>query len=103
MKVRVYLPYFLCFCVVTSKLWECMYCVSYRRGPLVRTWAMRFEAKHHYFKNLVGKINNFKNIDLSLAKRHKALQAYLLQETFGNFSKSSLEQGPGKLKFYIYI
>ena len=69
---------------------------------MVRNWAMRFEAKHHYFKNLVGKINNFKNIDLSLAKRHQALQAYLLQETSGNFSKSSLEQGPGKLKFYIY-
>lgn len=24
-------------------------------------WAMRFEAKHNYFKKLVERINNFKN------------------------------------------
>jgi hypothetical protein len=40
---------------------------------------MRFEAMHSYFKKLVDKSNNFKNIDYSLAKRHQALQAYLLQ------------------------
>ena len=62
---------------------------------MVRNWAMRFEAKHNYFKKLVDKINNFKNISYSLAKRHQALQAYLLQSTAGNFLRISLEAGPG--------
>ena len=62
---------------------------------MVRNWAMRFEAKHNYFKKLSYKINNFKNITYSLAKRHQALQAYLLQASAGNFLKMSLEAGPG--------
>lgn len=56
---------------------------------------MRFEAKHNYFKKLVDKINNFKNITYSLAKRHQALQAYLLQASAGNFLRMSLEVGQG--------
>ena len=56
---------------------------------------MRFEAKHSYFKKLVEKIHNFKNITFSLAKRHQALQAYLLQASAGNFLKMSLEVAPG--------
>ncbi len=59
------------------------------------SWAMRFEAKHHYFKNLVSTINNFKNIDLSLAKRHQALQAYLLQGSAGTITRPRIENGPG--------
>jgi hypothetical protein len=46
----------------------------FRRGPLVHSWAMCFEATHSYFKKLVDKLNNFKNIDYSLAKRYQALQ-----------------------------
>ena len=61
----------------------------------MRNWAMRFEAKHNYFKRLVDKINNFKNITYSLARRHQALQAYLLQSSAGNFLRMSLEVGPG--------
>jgi hypothetical protein len=55
---------------------------------------MRFEAKHHYFKKLVSTINNFKNIESSLARRHQALQAYLMQTNRSLF-KLSLELGPG--------
>ena len=68
---------------------------SFRRGPLVRNWVMRFEAKHNYFKRLSVKMNNFKNITCSLARRHQALQAYLLQAPGGNFLRLSLEVGPG--------
>ena len=57
---------------------------------------MRFEAKHNYFKMLADKINNFKNIDYSLAKRHQALQAYLMQQSGGGFYKTSLQHGPGE-------
>jgi hypothetical protein len=60
----------------------------FRRGPLVQSWSMRFEAKHNYF-------NNFKNIDYSLPRRHQALQTYLLQKAGGGFYKAMLEQGPG--------
>jgi hypothetical protein len=60
---------------------------------------MRFEAKHNYFKKLVGKVNNFKNIDFSLARRHQALQAYILQKSGAGFYKVSMEQGPG---WYMY-
>lgn len=66
-----------------------------RRGPLVRNWAMRFEAKHNYFKKLIDCVNNFKNIAFSLARRHQALQAYLLQSSAGNYLRTSLEVGPG--------
>ena len=56
---------------------------------------MRFEAKHNYFKKLVERINNFKNISYSLARRHQALQAYLLQSSTGSFLPMTLDVGPG--------
>ena len=39
-------------------------------GPLVRSWCMRFEAKHAYFKDQAKIIKNFKNLSLSLSKRY---------------------------------
>lgn len=62
---------------------------------MVRNRVMRFEAKHNYFKKLVDKINNFKNITYSLAKHHQAFQAYLIQASDGNFLRNSIEVGPG--------
>jgi len=62
---------------------------------------MRFEAKHNYFKKLVDNINNFKSIAFSLAKRHQALQAYLLQASAGNFLRMSLEVGPGTAQIIV--
>ena len=61
----------------------------------MRSWAMRFEAKHGYFKKLVDKLNNFKNIDYSLAKRHQALQAYFLQTSAGSLFNKDIKYGPG--------
>ena len=60
----------------------------------MRNWSMRFEAKHHYFKRLADKSNNFKNITYSLAKRHQALQAYLRQSSAGSVLRMSLKVGP---------
>lgn len=65
-----------------------------KNGPLVRNWAMRFEAKHNYFKKLVDNVNNFKNITYSLAMRHQALQTYRMQSSQGNYLRVSLEIGP---------
>ena len=41
----------------------------YRLGPLRHQWCMRFEAKNHYMKRLVGL--NFKNVPKSVAVRHQ--------------------------------
>lgn len=45
-------------------------------GPLIRTWTMRFESKHSYFKNCVRHLQNFKSICKTLAERRQLLQAY---------------------------
>ena len=41
-------------------------------GPLVRTWAMRFEAKHQQFKKIPKITKNFKNLPKTLAERHQS-------------------------------
>ena len=43
-------------------------------GPLINLWAMRFEAKHQYFKGL-KKLMNFKNICLSSSRHHQKAAA----------------------------
>lgn len=40
-------------------------------GPLIRSWCMRFEAKHAYFKDQAKIIKNFKNLPLSLSRRYQ--------------------------------
>jgi len=45
-------------------------------GPLVSLWTMRFEAKHSFFKQVVRHINNFRNVSLSLAKKHQLMIAH---------------------------
>ncbi|XP_029837844.2 uncharacterized protein LOC115321710 [Ixodes scapularis] len=47
-----------------------------RFGPLVELWAMRFEGKHQYFKDMARKIRNFKSLSHSLAVRHQFLQCF---------------------------
>ena len=39
-------------------------------GPMTRSACFTFESAHRYFKDLAGK-QNFKNLPLSLAKRHQ--------------------------------
>ncbi|XP_020895161.1 uncharacterized protein LOC110234145 isoform X1 [Exaiptasia diaphana] len=43
-------------------------------GPLIRSWCMRFEAKHSYFKGLSRVIKNFKNLPYTLSYRHQSMQ-----------------------------
>lgn len=43
-------------------------------GPLIRTMCMRFEAKHHYFKQWASKLN-FKNVCKSLANHNQYLES----------------------------
>ena len=46
----------------------------FKFGPLVRSWCMRFEGKHSYFKDLSKSIKNFKNIAYSLAQKHQKIE-----------------------------
>ena len=48
-----------------------------RFGPMVRTWCMRYEAKHQYFKRLAGYMGNFTNVAYTLAKRHQEQMCYV--------------------------
>ncbi|KAK3739661.1 hypothetical protein QZH41_014201, partial [Actinostola sp. cb2023] len=73
-----------------------------RLGPMVRSWCIRFEAKHNFFKKLAITIGNFKNITLTLAKRHQQWLCYHLQTSpghLGTFITKGVEFGPGKNTF----
>ncbi|XP_028297865.1 uncharacterized protein LOC114460021 [Gouania willdenowi] len=43
-------------------------------GPLIRTMCMRFEAKHHYFKQWASKLN-FRNVCKSLVNHNQFLES----------------------------
>lgn len=65
---------------ITPKL---HYMVHYARfvremGPLKHLWAMRFEAKHQYFKKLAATVKNFKNLTFTLSMRHQLKQSHQL-------------------------
>ena len=72
-----------------------------RLGPLVRSWCMRYEAKHHYFKRLAISLGNFINLPFSLSKRHQEGVSYRLQSGEGgcsSFLDKGIEVGPGMLQ-----
>ena len=48
---------------------------------MIRYWAMRFEAKHSYFKDMAQRSKCFKNIAKSLAHRHQNLVSYHLSKS----------------------
>ncbi|XP_066535471.1 uncharacterized protein [Hoplias malabaricus] len=62
-------------------------------GPIVLFWAMRFEAKHGFFKRLSHVTCNFRNICKTMAYRHQMLLCYHLLS--GNLFTHNLEVGAG--------
>lgn len=58
-------------------------------GPLVNLWAMRFESKHQYFKDVARKVRNFKNIAHTLAVRHQYLETYIATQPFNEFNMAT--------------
>ncbi|XP_064468606.1 uncharacterized protein LOC135381211 [Ornithodoros turicata] len=66
----------------------------YKYGPLVNIWAMRFESKHQYFKDMVRKLRNFKNVIQMLSVRHQYLQAYVLSQTLNDSLVSVIGSQP---------
>ncbi|XP_048584094.1 uncharacterized protein LOC5507829 isoform X2 [Nematostella vectensis] len=68
-----------------------------RKGPMIRTWTMRFEAKHERLKRLDGSLGNFTNIPWTLSLRHQLRQCYELSGSRHGHPpiEKSLEVGPG--------
>ncbi|XP_039860163.1 uncharacterized protein LOC120716658 [Simochromis diagramma] len=60
-------------------------------GPLIHIWTMRFEAKHKFFKDCV---KNFKNLTVSLARKHQFALAYHWE----CMSLKAVESGPVKMR-----
>lgn len=57
-------------------------------GPLIKVWAMRFESKHSFFKNIIRRMHNFINVTKSLAEKHELLQCLV---RFGNGIRTEVE------------
>ncbi len=64
-----------------------------RFGPLICNWAMRFEAKHNWFKRLAHQLGNFTNLPYTLSMRYQQLQCYQLCDVEG-ITENRIEIGP---------
>lgn len=51
-------------------------------GPLVHMGMMRFESKHKFFKNIARGVNNFMNINKTLAITHQQFQCRQSDDTY---------------------
>ena len=90
-------------CEITKTNYFVLWC---RLGPLVRSWCMRYYAKHHYFKRLATTIGNFINIPYTLAKRHQEGLCHRLQSCQGEMRsliEKGVETGPGTIKYCTSI
>ena len=56
-----------------------------------RSWCMRFEGKHNYFKDLAHRVKCFTNIEKSLPSRHQRLVCYQLATQI--FLRTNFEPG----------
>jgi len=58
-----------------------------RHGPMIQSWCMRYEAKHHYFKRWATIMRNYKNIPKTLALHY---QRYICYQLAGNSNNAFL-------------
>lgn len=63
-------------------------------GPMNQFWAMRFEAKHNFFKRIAHITCNFKNIAKTLAHRHQMNLCFQMMSG-KSLKDKELEIGPG--------
>lgn len=72
-----------------------------RLGPMVRTWCMRFEAKHERLKRLASILGNFTNVPWTLTNRHQQRQCYEMAcSKYGQpFIEKPIEIGQGTSKW----
>lgn len=55
---------------------------------MTRTWCMRYEAKHSYFKRLASYMGNFTNVAFTLADRHQTHNCFLTNSSTVNVKES---------------
>lgn len=79
-------------------VWLLLFKYFNRFGPLVRFWTMRYEAKHSYFKRLSQHIGNYKNLSLTLSKRHQLLNCYY--RLSNQLHHLDMDIGPGMYCLY---
>ena len=65
-------------------------------GPLIHVWTMRLEARHSYFIDVFRTSKCFKNVCLTMAKRHQYMLATYSQGD--NLFDESVEVKKGKLR-----
>ena len=73
-----------------------------RCGPLIRTWCMRYEAKHSYFKHLARVLGNFKNIAKTLADHHQLFMCYQMCDP-SSYLRNNPEYTGGNIPYMVYI
>lgn len=66
-------------------------------GPLIQFWAMRFEAKHGFFKRVSHVTYNLRNVCKTMAFRHQIMQCYNV--LCGSVLNHNVEVGPGHTTF----
>lgn len=59
---------------ITEVFTGVLFCFN-RLGPMVRSWCMRYESKHTYFKQVAISLGNFINVPFTVAERHQKLQS----------------------------
>ena len=70
-----------------------------RLDPMVRSWCMRYESKHTYFKQVAIALGNFINVPFTVADRYQKLQSFhYFNEGDQELSViiNPLQCGPGK-------
>lgn len=75
--------------------------VIQKLGPLRQFWAMRFEARHSFFKQVSHVTCNFRNICKTMAYRHQMMQCYNF--LCGTVLCHSTDIGPGHSTFLANI
>ena len=69
-----------------------------KHRPLRHLWCMRFEGKHQYFKRVAQQLCNFRNVALSLARRHQMRLCWEL--TSEDFLQTEVDgEGTASLQF----
>lgn len=63
---------------------------------------MRYEAKHSYFKHMARVLGNFKNIPLTLARRHQRYMCYQLSIP-SEYLRHNLEVSSGTYIYKLFI
>ena len=71
-------------------------------GPVVNFWAMRFEAKHRFFKRLGHIVCNYQNILQTLAKRQQMFLCYNLMSR-KDLADRDVEIGPGSTSLVVSL